>query len=233
MSPIRVNLCAVSAVLAFAACNGNNSAVARDTTPSAATPASALSKAQNDSLVARADNGRVQGNPASKVWLVIVSDFQCPYCKQWHDSTFEAVRKEYVTTGKVRMAYVNFPLASHQFAWASAHSAMCASEQGKFWEYQDSLFATQQKWEIMQDPAPLFDTIARDVKLDMSQWRDCVKSERMQGLIQTDRERALQAGVNSTPSFLVGPKGMAGVHPIEDFRKLLDPAIAQASGKTG
>jgi protein-disulfide isomerase len=232
MLPIRVNSCAIAAIVALSACNANNNAAARDTTPAAATPStSTVSKVQNDSLVARADNGRVQGNPASKIWLVIVSDFQCPYCKQWHDSTFEAVRKEYVTTGKVRMAYVNFPLASHQFAWPSAHSAMCASEQGKFWEYQDSLFSAQQKWEVMQDPAPLFDSLARDVRLDMTQWRDCVKSGRMQGLISTDRERATQAGVNSTPSFLVGPKGMAGVHPIEDFRKLLDPAIA-AAGKT-
>jgi protein-disulfide isomerase len=110
---------------------------------------------------------------------------------------------------------------------------MCASEQGKFWPYGDALFATQEKWAAMQTPAPVFDSIAQAVGVDMKQWKECVSSERMQALIRSERDRGIEPGVNSTPSFLVGDKGLAGVHPMEDFRKLLDPAIAAAAAKAG
>lgn len=232
MKSIRMYSCAALLAALFSnACSpaaGKPAAEAKAGTPS--TAAAAPLASANDSLVARADRGRIEGSPTAKVWLVIVSDFQCPYCKQSHDATFEQIRKEYVRTGKIKVAYVNFPLNSHQNAWPSAHGAMCASEQAKFWPYADALFKTQEKWAAMPAPAPLFDSLAVSLGLEMKQWRECVKSERMAALIRSDRDRGIEAGVNSTPSFLVGEKGLAGVHPIEDFRKLLDPAIA-AAGK--
>jgi protein-disulfide isomerase len=235
MKSIRIySFPAAIAALSLAACTpsaGKTSAEANAETPAAA--AKPTASPQADSLVAKADRGRIEGSPSAKVWLVIVSDFQCPYCKQSHEATFEQIRNEYVRTGKIKVAYVNFPLNSHQHAWPSAHGAMCASEQGKFWEYGDKLFATQEKWAAMQAPAPLFDSLAQAVGVNMKQWRECVSSERMAGLIRSDRDRGIEAGVNSTPSFLVGDKGLAGVHPMEDFRKLLDPAIAAAAAKPG
>jgi protein-disulfide isomerase len=237
MKSIAINsgTAALAAIL-FSACtpsSGKPSAETKAETSAAAASPAARTDPRTDSLVALADRGRIEGSPSAKVWLVIVSDFQCPYCKQSHDSTFEQIRKEYVRTGKIKVAYVNFPLNSHQHAWPSAHGAMCASEQGKFWEYGDKLFETQEKWAAMQAPAPLFDSLAQSVGVDMKQWRECVASERMQGLIRSDRDRGVEAGVNSTPSFLVGDKGLAGVHPMEDFRKLLDPAVAAAAAKPG
>ncbi len=81
----------------------------------AATPAGAQ-KAAADSMARRADHARIEGSPTATVWLVEISDFQCPYCKMWHDSTYAAVKKEYVDTGKIRLAYVNFPLPMHKNA---------------------------------------------------------------------------------------------------------------------
>lgn len=236
MESIRVNsFTALFLAASVAACtpsNGKPAAEAAAGTPAAT--AIAAGNPQIDSLIAKADRGRIEGSPSAKVWLVIVSDFQCPYCKQSHETTFEQIRKEYVRTGKIKVAYVNFPLNSHQNAWPTAHGAMCASEQGKFWDYANALFATQGKWAAMQTPTPLLDSLAQSFSLNMKQWRECYKTERHAGLIRSDRDRGVEAGVNSTPSFLVGDKGLAGVHPIEDFRKILDPAIAAAAtGKPG
>ncbi|MBA3657867.1 MAG: thioredoxin domain-containing protein, partial [Gemmatimonadaceae bacterium] len=176
MKSIHVNSCAaVFAALFSAACtptSGKPAAEANAGTPPAA--AQTVSNPQTDSLVAKADRGRIEGSPSAKVWLVVVSDFQCPYCKQSHDSTFEQIRNEYVRTGKIKVAYVNFPLNSHQNAWPSAHGAMCASEQGKFWPYANALFKTQEKWAALQPPMPLFDSLAVSFGLNMKQWRECV-----------------------------------------------------------
>src|ERR1700704_6511223 len=117
--------------------------------------------AAKDSDGVKADLARIQGSASAPVWVIEVSDFQCPYCKQWHDQTYAAFRDQYVNTGKVRLAYVNFPLSSHAHAWPAAESAMCAGAQGKFWQMHDALFTTQNKWEAMSSPAPMFDSLAQ------------------------------------------------------------------------
>src|SRR3954452_15584930 len=118
--------------------SGESTAVSRAETTSVA-----ASRAPTDSNITRADLARIQGSPTAPLWVIEVSDFQCPYCKQWHDQTYNTFLNQYVKTGKVRLAYVNFPLQSHAHAWPAAEAAMCAGAQGKFWAMHDPLFTTQ------------------------------------------------------------------------------------------
>ena len=85
-------------------------------TADTATPAPAQSApaTASDSLVTIADRARILGDSAAPVWVVIVSDFQCPYCKVWHDETFPALKREFVDRGRIRLAYLNLPLPQHQ-----------------------------------------------------------------------------------------------------------------------
>jgi protein-disulfide isomerase len=195
-------------------------AVTRPDTPTVATTSPA-----RDSVLTRADLARIQGSASAPVWVIVVSDFQCPYCKQWHDQTYAAFRDEFVKTGKVRMAYVNFPLASHAYAWPSAESAMCAGEQGKFWEMHDALFTTQLRWETQPSPQAVFDSLAGATGVDLPRWRDCVKSGKMRPLIQADHDRAQRAGASATPSFMIGNQLLVGAQPIDQLRRAVDSAL--------
>ena len=47
-------------------------------------------------------------------------------------------------------------------------------------------------------------------------------------LIQADRDRSTQAGVESTPTFFIGDRALAGAYPVDTFRVVLDQAIAKA-----
>jgi protein-disulfide isomerase len=158
--------------------------------------------------------------------MVIVSDFQCPYCKTWHDETFPALERDYVRTGKVRMAYLNFPLPSHRNAWPAAEAAMCAGAQGKFWPMQDAIFGSQETWGRLQAPAPFFDSLATAVGVDSAAMSACVRSGSVRPLIEADRERSERAGINSTPSFFVGDSLIEGAQPLPRFRAVLDAALA-------
>jgi protein-disulfide isomerase len=182
-----------------------------------------------DSSITRADLARIQGSSTAPVWVILVSDFQCPYCKEWHDRVYTAFVNEFVTTGKVRLAYINFPLNSHVYAWPSAEAAMCAGDQGKFWQMHDGLFATQQRWEVMPSPAALFDSLARSSGVDIARWRECVQSGKMKPLIQADHDRAAQAGASATPSFMIGDRILTGAQPIENIRQAIDSAAARAA----
>src|ERR1700737_3678030 len=159
--------------------------------------------AARDSDGVKADLARIQGSPNAPVWVIEVSDFQCPYCKQWHDETYPVFRDEFVRTGKVRLAYVNFPLAQHQYAWPAAESAMCAGAQGKFWEMHDALFNSQSRWEALPAPASFFDSLARAQGVDVARWRQCVQSGKMKTWVQADHDRAQTSGEGATPVVMV------------------------------
>jgi len=222
-----------AAVLTLTACSTNGSTTRADSSSvavaAAATPAPAAN-APPDPMLEAADHGRIQGDANAKTWVIIASDFQCPFCKQWHEETYATFLREYVRSGKIKVAYVNYPLNQHQNAVPAAQAAMCAAVQNKFWQYHDALFNSQGTWETMQEPRPVLDSLAKNVGLDVAAFGSCVDSKKMIPLIRADRDRLNQAGVQSTPSFLIGDQLLAGAQPIEALRPAIDSAIAKNSG---
>ncbi len=183
--------------------------------------------AAQDSNITIADLARTDGTASAPVWVIVVSDFQCPYCKQWHDATYPALHSEFVKTGKARVAYVNYPLGSHAQAWPSAEAAMCAGAQGKFWQMHDAIFDNQEKWASSSAPAAIFDSLARASGVEINRWRQCVTAGAMKPLIQADQQRSESAGIRSTPTILIGDERMAGAHPIESIRRAIDSALVK------
>lgn len=222
----------VALSLACARANSPNEGAETNATTLKDTAVVSSASAAKDSDGVKADLARIQGNPNAPVWVIEVSDFQCPYCKQWHDETYPVFRNEFVRTGKVRLAYVNFPLAQHQHAWPAAESAMCAGAQGKFWEMHDALFNTQSRWEALPAPASFFDSLARAQGVDVARWRQCVQSGKMRSWIQADHDRAQTAGAGSTPSFMIGDKLLVGAQPIEELRRAIDSARVKSKKAT-
>lgn len=215
------------------------SACSRSETPSASAhqvtaspgdvaPAASGLSGLDDSVSKSADKARIRGAETAPVWLVEISDFQCPFCKQWHDETFAKIDQEYVKTGKVRMAYLNFPLSRiHPNAQAAAEAAMCAGVQSRFWELHSSLFQTQAKWAELKQPMAVFDSLARAAGVDHKGWANCMTTHATAKLIEADRDRSSKAGVESTPTFFVGDRALAGAYPVDTFRVAIDQAIAK------
>ena len=237
MFPSRVNYAAAIVLVSLACAPASSSSRAAESTSAAnnaatATPPKTDTTKSKDPDVVHADLARIAGSPSAKLWVVVISDFQCPYCKQWHDEAYEAFRRDYVETGKVRFAYINYPLNSHQNAWPAAQTAMCAAAQDKFWPMHEALFSTQQQWEVLTPPTPFLDSIARSLKLDMKRFTECVSSGKMRGLIQADHDRALAAGATSTPTFLVGSEMLVGAIPLAEMRQAVDSALAKAGKST-
>jgi protein-disulfide isomerase len=182
----------------------------------------------DSALVARADLGRIAGSADAPVWLIVVSDYQCPYCKRWHEETAPRLEREYIRTGKVRIAYLNFPITSHRNALPAHDMAMCAAEQGSFWKASDAIFATQAAWKDRRDAAAYFDSLAGTLRLDHARLRACVKSGALRPLISADYDRALRRGIGSTPTFFVGSRLVIGAQPYEVFRDALEQELAAA-----
>lgn len=198
----------------------------------AAVAPGAAAQAPSDPRIATADAARIQGDSTAKVWLVMASDFQCPACKYWHDSESTEIMRDYVTTGKVRFAYINFPLDQHQNARNASEAAMCAAAQGKFWPMHDRLFAAQDKWASIPDPVPMYREMAVAAGVDTTAWNQCLVDDVTLSLIDADRDRGRAGGINQTPTFFIGTQVVSGAIPAARLRPLLDSAVARAGGST-
>lgn len=227
---VRMKRILVLAALLISCRPAAQSTPARDETAAARRPADS---ARADSLLEHADRARIRGDSTAPVWIVELSDFQCPYCKQWHDQTYPVLLREYVAPGHVRLAFVNFPLQQHEHAFHAAEAAMCAAVQNRFWEMHDALFGTQSRWTAMSDTAAaaLFDSLAVSTGVNHAAWRGCMREGTMRRLVNADRGRGTAAGVSSTPTFFVGDEPIAGAAPIDVFRSAIDRARAKAAAR--
>jgi protein-disulfide isomerase len=231
--PLRSPLVLVAGAFLLAACGKQQppAQTAMLDTTKAARGAAALA---SDTGLQRADKARIQGSESAKVWFVIASDFQCPYCRAFHDDAYKQILRDYVATGKIRVAYLNHPGSMHAFGVVSAEAAMCAAMQDRFWPMHDGLFTTQDHWAALQDPQPVFDSLATSLQLRMADWRSCMTSHETRSMIASDNAKSIAAGVDGTPNFFIANKlAIKGLKPYATYRAALDSALAQAGPPSG
>src|SRR5713101_6403026 len=159
------------------------------TVPGPPAPRSASRQAP-DALAARA-----KGRADAPVVVYEMSDFQCPYCREFALTVFPTLDREFVQTGKVRFVYVNFPLtAIHRHAVAAAAVAMCAARQNKFWPVHDLLFQRQERWAGAEQPGPYLLALADSAGADPAELAQCVTSRATEPEIHADAARAARSG---------------------------------------
>ncbi len=161
--------------------------------------------------------GPARGPNDAKVTLVEFSDFQCPYCGKAHD-TVEQVMQSYA--GKVRLVFRHFPLEFHKNAEKAAEAAMCANDQGKFWEYHDVLFKNQQTLEI-----PQLKDHAKEVGLDGTSFGACLDSGKYKKAVDEDMAAGQKVGVSGTPAFFINGVMLSGAQPFDEFKKVIDQEL--------
>ena len=170
--------------------------------------------------------GRIRGSATAPVAVYEMSDFQCPYCRSFAVSTFPALDSAYVATGKVRWAFVNFPLTSvHPNAAAAAELGLCAAEQNGFWRVHDLLFRHQDVWAPLKEPAAFFLTLADSAKLSKRALLACLQSPTTEERLRADAQGAQRSGANSTPTFYIEGGLLVGAQPVEVFRQVLDSIL--------
>jgi protein-disulfide isomerase len=171
--------------------------------------------------------GRIKGSRTAPVTVYEMSDFQCPYCRQFALETFPALDSAYVATGKVRWAFINFPLTSiHQNAAAAAEIALCAAKQDRFWPVHDLLYRYQDVWGPLKEPAAFLLSLADSARLSKPALLACAKAQETDSEVRADAEGAHRTGAGSTPSFYIEGGLLVGAQPLPVFRQVLDSVYA-------
>ena len=177
---------------------------------------------------------RSKGSAHAPVTVYEMSDFQCPYCRQFALETFPQLERDYVRPGKVRWVFINYPLTSiHAHASAAAELAMCAGKQKGFWKVHDLLFAYQESWAPLKEAGPFFVSLADSARLSKPALIACLESPETLNSVRADAEGAARSGATSTPTFYIEGGLLEGAQPVAVFRQVLDSVYGVKTGKTG
>lgn len=178
-----------------------------------------------------AANGQSVGDPNAPVRMDEYSDFQCPYCKLFHDETLPLILRDYVQTGLVYFTFHNFPVTDGRSPTKeSTHAAMasiCAAQQGKFFEFHDLLYANQTGENVGNFTEARLYAMADVAGLDAEAFDACYRDPATAETVVAQRAAGLRAGIDSTPSFLINGTLLLGAQPYSEFQAALNAALAK------
>jgi protein-disulfide isomerase len=179
------------------------------------------------------DSYRVLGSPDSPVEMVVYSDFECPYCRNFALAALPAIVAEFVLTERVRLRYAYFPLAAiHPNSVATAKAAHCAGLAGRFWSYHDYLFVRQPEWAGEPRPDSLWIAYADNLGIEPGPFATCLSRQETHAFIEQSLRDALDSGASGTPTVVVNGESVTGISSYEELRAAVLTAFAAATDQS-
>lgn len=161
------------------------------------------------------------GNENAPIVIVEFSDFNCQYCKRFHDETLQPLLEAY--EGEIQFVYRDFAILGPSSIDAAV-AAECANEQDAFWEYHDLLFENQGAFtnsELVR--------YAERLNLDTDAFSICLEDPEYINEVRRDSASAQQIGARGTPAFLINGQFVSGAQPFDAFVAIIDQELAVLS----
>jgi protein-disulfide isomerase len=171
-----------------------------------------------------AENNPVLGSPDAPVTIIEFSDFKCQYCGRFVAETMDPIMKDF--DGKVKLVYRSYPILG-QSSILAALAGGCASDQGKFWEFHDLLFADQQNLT-----KEAFVKYAGDLELDVETFTKCFDEQQHMNDIQANYAYAQSLGVTGTPAFFINGTYVSGAQPYTVFADVINQELGSLEEST-
>jgi protein-disulfide isomerase len=151
------------------------------------------------------ENDHYRGNKDAPITLIEYSDFECPYCKKFHQSVIEATEK----SDQFNWIYRHFPLKFHEpKATNKAMASECAADLGgndKFWAMADLL--NQKTMSAGANEEDFYKELAAEIGIDAAKFTECYTSSKFKEKIANDLQSGIDVGITGTPgSILINNK---------------------------
>jgi protein-disulfide isomerase len=165
-------------------------------------------------------DAQATGPADAPVTIVEYTDYLCPYCQHAEAVVAKVLERH---AGRIRFVHRDF-LIGRPRSLAVARAALCAADQGKFWEYRRDLLTRQGDWTDQ-------DLLGRATRLGAKpeDFTACLASDRHDKSILDSSAEGRNAGVSGTPTYFVNGRRMTGLRSEADF----DEAILAELGRRG
>jgi protein-disulfide isomerase len=149
----------------------------------------------------------VRGSTNAPVTIYEFGDFQCHSCDLWFRNTEPLILQNLIDTNQSKLVWKDFIIYGPDSNLASK-AAYAAGEQGKFWQFYDTLYTNQKTPDSGWANAASLEKFAQNLGLNMTRFDLSFHSDKYDALISSNFSQGQQAGVRGTPTFVVvGPTG--------------------------
>jgi protein-disulfide isomerase len=175
-------------------------------------------------------DGIALGDADATVTVVEFADLQCPFCADFATEDLPTIVEDYVRPGDVRMELRLLAFIGED-SERGALVAAAAAEQDRIWPFSENVFANQGAENSGFMTTDFLEEQASGISgLDSAQAVAASGDAKAEALIEESRTMAGDAGVDSTPAFLVGPTGgeLELIAGADDLESAIDEALTQA-----
>jgi len=144
----------------------------------------------------------VEGSNDAPITIVEFGDYQCVTCGKWNLTIKPEIVRELFDTGKAKMYFLDFPFQGDD-SYTAAQASWCADEQGEYSKYHSNLYVNQASVDDGWASSDFLKEYARQLKLDESQFNDCLDSEKYVDKVSFNKQVGTDNGVSRTPTFFV------------------------------
>ncbi|MCA9354941.1 thioredoxin domain-containing protein [Candidatus Kaiserbacteria bacterium] len=177
----------------------------------------------------------IKGNPNAPILIVEYSDYDCPFCGQYHN-TLNQIMDEYGVTGKLAWVYRQFPLAElHPNSPKISEAALCVGNLGgneAFWAFSDRIFTDRDSNELTN--VTKLQQYAEEAGVSKSDYVSCVESGRMESVVESSIRDGFNSGARGTPYtvLIVGNKQaiINGAQSYDVVKGIIENLIEQLEG---
>lgn len=170
----------------------------------------------------------VLGDADAPVQLAVFEDFKCPVCKRFDENVYPQLERDYLSTGKARLSFVNFPFIGPDSTTA-ALAGECAYHQNEaaFWDYKTILYRAQGDERTPWATPARLEELAQNVgDLNAADLRACVEDKRYADAVDGDYKMGEAVGVGGTPTLFVNGTPLAAANDYEAVKAAIDAALA-------
>lgn len=186
-----------------------------------------LSAAAQDATAALMEPGPLPeqsfGSADAPVTVIEYASLTCGHCRNFHLTTWPALKEKYVDTGRVRFIIREFPFDPR--ASAGFMLARCSGEDN-WYATLDLLYRSQEQWARASDATGALKSIMGMTGMSGDEVESCLTDQALLDKITAVAETGKKLGVDSTPTFFVNGKPYKGSMTIEQFSEILDPLLA-------
>lgn len=161
------------------------------------------------------DNTPYIGSSDAPIIVAEFSDFGCPHCMEFHP-TMVSLIEEFGHTNQAQFEYRALTFVAGRNSQVAAEAAMCAAEQGAFWQYHDELFELQEAQGANAFETDTMKEIANDMGLDGDALEECMNSNRPGNTLRAAEALQAQLSITGTPAIAYSLNGGENWTLLED-----------------
>jgi protein-disulfide isomerase len=183
----------------------------------------------SDRLAQVPTSGYSFGPEDAKVKLVVFSDFECPYCREYAKTVRDNIPKKYPKD--VRVIFEDFPLETiHPWARTAAEAAHCIGDQNAdaFWSYHDWIFAHAAEIKVDSVRARILAWAAEN-KLDGGKLQACLESHAQAASVSQSEAKGRALGVEQTPTSFANGRLIPAALPWKDLDTVIQMELRRAA----